>query len=90
MIQNDDELQLTFEQLGRMYKVLAHFRATILSVNPKQYDLFAEGPLDEIRKLQADINSYLDLPDITAANLHESEAASVHETPAPYGGTKKT
>ena len=87
MIQNDDQLQITFEQLGRIYKVLAHFRATILPVNPRQFGLFAEGPLDEIRKLQKDINAYLGLDESPLEDAYAAPEAApaLHEAPPPFG-----
>jgi hypothetical protein len=86
MIENDAQFQLTFEQLGRMYKVLAHFRTTILPINPRQYALFAEGPLDEIAKLQADINAYLGLNSgIATPGSVPDNAPALRETPPPFG-----
>jgi len=88
MIENDDQLQLTFEQLGRMCKVLAHFRSTILPVNPRQYALFAEGPIDEIQKLQAEINAYLGLGEPAGEAGPDTTVEAnplLRETPPPYG-----
>ena len=34
-------------------------RADILPKNPRNFAVFAEGPLDEIRKLQAEIDQYI-------------------------------
>jgi len=61
MIQTDAELQQCLEQMERMYRVLARFRAEIAPINSANYRLMAEGPLEEIRRLQRDIDSYLDL-----------------------------
>lgn len=47
------------EQMGRMQRILEAFRRDILPKNAKNFAVFAEGPLDEIRKLQAEINDYL-------------------------------
>ena len=88
MIENDDQLQLTFEQLGRMCKVLAHFRATILPINPRQYALFAEGPIDEIQKLETEINTYLGLNGTTGPSGSDATVEAdplLRETPPPYG-----
>jgi hypothetical protein len=41
------------------YRALASLRQTVLPTNPRQYALLAEGPLDEIRKLQSEIDAYL-------------------------------
>src|SRR5882724_5442515 len=58
MITNDDQLQQAVEQLGRMYRAMAALRAEVLPVNARQFALMAEGPVDEIRRLQAQIDAY--------------------------------
>ena len=58
MIQTDLELQQAVEQLQRMYVALASMHRDIFPRNPQKFALFAEGPQDEIAKLQADIDEY--------------------------------
>ena len=59
MIQTDEGLQQSIEQLERMYRVLLDYRRRIAPLNYKNYQVFAEGPLEEIRRLQRDIDEYL-------------------------------
>jgi len=59
MIENTQQLEQAIEQMGRMQRILDSYRADILPKNPRNFAVFAEGPLDEIRKLQADISEYL-------------------------------
>ena len=59
MIEDTDQLQQALEQMGRMQRILDSYRADILPKNPRNFGVFAEGPLDEIRKLQAEISEYL-------------------------------
>jgi len=59
MIENTDQLIQAIEQMGRMQRVLESFRHDILPKNPKNFAIFAEGPLDEIGKLQAEIEEYV-------------------------------
>jgi hypothetical protein len=59
MIENTDQLIQAIEQMGRMQRVLESFRSDILPKNPRNFAIFAEGPLDEIRKLQAEIDEYI-------------------------------
>ena len=59
MIQNDAQLQQAIEQIEGLYQGLDSLRADILPKNPRNFALFAEGPLDEIRKLQAEIDQYV-------------------------------
>jgi hypothetical protein len=59
MIENTDQLIQAIEQMGRMQRMLESFRRDILPKNPKNFALFAEGPVDEIGKLQAEIDDYI-------------------------------
>ena len=59
MIENDAQLQQAIEQIERLYEGLDNLRADILPKNPRNFALFAEGPLDEIRKLQALVDDYV-------------------------------
>jgi len=59
MIQNDSQLQQAIEQIERLYRGLDSLRADILPKNPRNFAVFAEGPLDEIRKLQNEISDYI-------------------------------
>ena len=55
---NDAELAQAVEQLERMYRALAALRREVYPINPRQFALLAEGPEEEILRLQADINAY--------------------------------
>jgi hypothetical protein len=59
MIENDAQLQQAIEQIERLYQGLQALRRDILPKNPRNFAILAEGPLDEIRKLQADIDRYV-------------------------------
>jgi hypothetical protein len=74
MINNDQQLRQASEAISDLYQALASYRARILPVNPRTYRLIAQGPLDEIRKIQEDIDSYLGLQEtvMTAETLHET------------------
>ena len=74
MIENDEQLHQTWEALGDLYRALASYRSKILPINPRNYAIIAQGPLDEIRKLQAEVDEYLGLrePAATADALRET------------------
>ena len=59
MIENTAQLDQAVEQMGRMQRILESYRVEILPKNPRNFAVFAEGPLDEIRKLQIEIDEYL-------------------------------
>jgi hypothetical protein len=55
-------------QIGRLYEGLDALRADILPKNPRNFAVLAEGPLDEIHRLQAAIDQYV-------SKLEEASAA---------------
>jgi hypothetical protein len=59
MIENSEQLELAVAQMGRMQIVLKSYVADILPKNPRNFAVFAEGPLDEIGKLQGEISEYV-------------------------------
>jgi len=62
MITNDRQLQQAVEQLGRMQHALAYFCQEVLPKSREQFALLAEGPLDEMRRLEEEIESYVHPP----------------------------
>jgi hypothetical protein len=48
-------LNQTVEQLGRMNEALGALRRECLPGQPKKFAILAEGPLEEIRRLQLEI-----------------------------------
>ena len=67
MIENTEQLVQSIEQMGRMQRILESYRRDILPKNPRNFAVFAEGPLDEIQKLQAEISNYVDRLESVAA-----------------------
>ena len=59
MIKTTAQLEQAIEQMGRMQRILDSYRADILPKNPRNFAVFAEGPLDEIHKLQTEISEYV-------------------------------
>ena len=59
MIETAEQLYQAIEQMGRMQRVLESFRDEILTKNPRNFALLAEGPLEQLRQLQAQIDEYL-------------------------------
>lgn len=68
MISNDLELKQTLEQMERMYRALAALRRDVYPVNPQQFALLAEGPQDELHRLQLQIDEYTGLREL--AEMH--------------------
>ena len=59
MITTDAQLQQAIEQIQQLCQALDSLRRDILPKNLRNFVIMAEGPVDEIRKLQADIDAYL-------------------------------
>ena len=58
MIENDQQLNQTLEQLARMYRALAALRREVKPQSEQWFAVMAEGPLDMISQLKAEIEAY--------------------------------
>ena len=58
MIETPEQLFQAIEQMGRMQRVLESQRDQILKLNPRNFVVLAQGPLEQIRQLQAQIEDY--------------------------------
>ena len=58
-INSDAQLQQAIEQIQCLCRAIDGLRAEIFPKNPKNFAIMAEGPVDEIRKLQIDIDAYI-------------------------------
>jgi hypothetical protein len=58
MISNDEQLGQALEAMGFLYRAMASLRKEVLPKSRKWFNLMAEGPVDEIRKIQAEIDAY--------------------------------
>ncbi len=59
MIQNEAQLQQALEQIENLCLALQSLRVEVFPKNPRNFAILAEGPVDEIRKLQADVDGYI-------------------------------
>jgi hypothetical protein len=59
MITTEAQLQQVIEQIEGLCRALDSLRRDILPKNPRNFAILAEGPVDEIRKLQSDIDAYI-------------------------------
>ena len=58
-IRTEAQLRQAIEQIQGLCRAIDSLRVDILPKNPKNFAVMAEGPVDEIRKLQADIDAYI-------------------------------
>ena len=59
MIETAEQLYQAIEQMGRMQRILESYRDEIFTKNPRNFALLAEGPLEQLRQLQAQVDDYL-------------------------------
>ncbi len=59
MLNSPDQLGQAIDQMGRMQRILESYRNEILTMNPRNFAMLAEGPLEQIRQLQAQIDEYI-------------------------------
>ncbi|MGI8602126.1 MAG: hypothetical protein ACR2OZ_03905 [Verrucomicrobiales bacterium] len=59
MIETEAQFQQAIGQIERLYQGLDVLRRDILHKNPRNFAVLAEGPLDEIHKVQAEIGRYV-------------------------------
>jgi len=45
--------------MGRMQRVLESYRSEVLAKNPRSFAALAEGPLEQLRQLQAQVEDYM-------------------------------
>ena len=57
MIETAEQLYQAIEQMGRMQRVLESYRHEILTQNPRNFAMLAEGPLEQLRQLQSPLPS---------------------------------
>ncbi len=59
MIDTPEQLYQAIDQMGRMQRILESYSNDILAKNPRNFAVFAEGPLEQIRQLQTQIEEYV-------------------------------
>ena len=59
MIETPEQLNQAIEQMGRMQSILESYKNEILTKNARNFAIFAGGPLEQIRQLQAQIDEYV-------------------------------
>jgi hypothetical protein len=57
MNNNEAILTQTVEQLERLNEALSALRRELLPAQPKKFAILAEGPLEDMRRLQSEIES---------------------------------
>jgi hypothetical protein len=67
MIQNEAQLQQAIEQIRNLCGALESLRTEVFPKNARNFAVLAEGPLEQIRQLQAQIGEYVERLEAVAA-----------------------
>ena len=59
MIETAEQLNQAIEQMGRMQRILESYRNEILTRNPRNFAVLVEGPLEQLRQLQQQIDEFI-------------------------------
>lgn len=59
MIETPEQVYQAIEQMGQMQRILESYRNEILTKNPRNFAMLAEGPLEQLRQLQAQVDEYV-------------------------------
>ena len=75
MIESDAQMQVNLEFIASMYREIASLRAEISASNERNFQIYAQGPVEQIRRLKLEIDEYLGVKEAFAA---AEEAALEH------------
>ena len=67
MIETPEQVYQAIEQMGRMQRILESYRNEVLGSNPRNFAMLAEGPLEQLRQLQAQLDDYFHRLETAAA-----------------------
>jgi hypothetical protein len=67
MIQNEAQLRQALEQIQSLYVALDSLRVELFPKNPRNFAVLAEGPLEQIRQLQLQVDAYVHFLEETPA-----------------------
>ena len=59
MIETTEQAFQAIEQMGRMQRILESYRNEVLAKNAPNFALLAEGPLEQLRQLQEQLDMYI-------------------------------
>jgi hypothetical protein len=83
MIKSDAELEVNLEWIATFYRTIARLRREIAPSNYRNYEIMAEGPIEQIRRLRQEIDEYLGVryAQDTAAETDAPVEAEQHVAP---------
>ena len=70
MIANDEQFDIVREQIARLERALQSLAREVRPKNPRQFEIFAQGYVDQLATLRAQVDEYLG---IAAVKSHPVE-----------------
>jgi hypothetical protein len=59
MIQSESHLRQAIQQMENLCQAVNSLRAELFGKNPRNFAVMAEGPLEQIHQLQAQVDEYV-------------------------------
>jgi hypothetical protein len=59
MIQNEAQLRQALEQIQKLCAAVDSLRVELFPKNPRNFAVLDEGPLEQVRQLQAQVDEYV-------------------------------
>jgi len=59
MIRNEAQLGQAIQQMENLCRAIDSLRTEVFAKNPRNFAILAEGPLEQIRQLQGQIDEYV-------------------------------
>jgi t-SNARE complex subunit (syntaxin) len=72
MIENDGQLEIVRQQIARLETALDSLASTVRQRSERQYQVLAEGHVDQIKALRDEIDAYLALSAGTNPQPHNA------------------
>jgi len=64
MIDNDEQLGLVREQVARLEGAIHSLSKTVRPLNERQFQVLAEGYIDQLRAMRREIDAYLGIAEV--------------------------
>jgi hypothetical protein len=79
MIRNDAELEVEKKALGHLERALESLRERVLPKNPRNFEIYSEGYVEQINLIKAEIDAYLARKSMKVPESTTPQTASGHQ-----------
>ena len=60
MIENQNQLRVTLQQMGRLLSALEDLKEQVLAKDPRLFAVMAEAPLEDLKQLRQQVERFLE------------------------------